>query len=386
MPAPILFPIACLGLGAQYCALREIWFPEKPQLLPPPEDGDVQTGWASLPDELLAAILMRLTVSTPGLLLRWSGSAQLRLVCRSWRRVHDSRAVLFLKPGMFYPELLVARFPSLMSLDLSRCKYPEEIGVRECLASLRQLESVTMKDVGVGPRLARTLAESLVASGRLRTLNLASNGVGRGCSSFADALRLTCCSLTVLTLRDNCVTAAGAVALADALRHNRSLEELDLSANPGVGCEGAVALGAALVRNSSLRSLNLGGCGLGDDGACALAQSLAGARGLRSLSLFTNSIGDAGAVELAAGAARSELESLELRGNPGIAAAGVRALAAAALANPKFRAVHVDACTPAAPGGRPSPGGGTPTAAQAAVAAELSAAAVQLASVLNFGD
>jgi len=208
--------------------------------------------------------------------------------------------------------------------------------------------------------------------------------VGKGASCFAAALRLQSCPLEVLNLRDNMLTAAGAAELGDALRANRSLRELDLSANPAVGCEGAVALSAALVRNDSLRILNLGGCGLGDDGACALAQSLSGARGLRSLSLYSNAIGDAGARELAAGAARCDLEALELRGNARIGAAGVRALAEAAAASPRLRAVYVDAGAPCSPA-RPAAAQAV-TAGQAAAAEELRLASEQLSAALRRAD
>ena len=163
IPAPLLFPLACLGLGAQCSVYRDLLYPAQYKALEGGEEG--VEGWAGLSDELLATVFLRLTVATPGLLLRWPGSCQLRFVCRSWRRVHDSRCVLFIKPAAFRPELTAARFPALRSLDLSRCKYPDEIGMRELLASLRQLESLTLKDTGVGPRLAATLAEGLVATG-----------------------------------------------------------------------------------------------------------------------------------------------------------------------------------------------------------------------------
>ena len=62
---------------------------------------------------------------------------------------------------------------------------------------------------------------------------------------------------------------------------------------------------------------------------------------MRSLSLYSNDISDAGCAQLAQGAGRSDLTCLELRGNPRIGPAGVRALAAAARANRSLREVHV---------------------------------------------
>ena len=52
---------------------------------------------------------------------------------------------------------------------------------------------------------------------------------------------------------------SGAVALADALKFNGSLRDLDLSYNKNIGALGAIALAVTLEVNSSLRDLNLNG-------------------------------------------------------------------------------------------------------------------------------
>ncbi len=50
-----LAPMTCLGLAAQYAALRDIIWSVSPPPLPAREE--TQTGWAALPDELLARVL-----------------------------------------------------------------------------------------------------------------------------------------------------------------------------------------------------------------------------------------------------------------------------------------------------------------------------------------
>ena len=434
----VLGPITVLGCLAQLHVWRDLAYPATEKPLPRGEE--TQEGWAALPEELLCRI-MALAKGAPGpLLFATYGSPALRSVCRSWRRVHDERVTLFLKPSALHPDSLIARFPSLEALDLSRTKFPDHDAVFALVLRLPRLASLTLKTVGAGPRLAATLADALGATTKLKVLNLSANGArapetatcacqvarrrraspthahsalvthhrgaspaharsaghtpspthvrtpatragvgAKGAASFADALKARSCSLRVLNLRDNMIPASGAVALAAALRHNSGLQELDLSANAELGHEGAVALSGALVHNTTLLTLNLGGCSLGDDGCMALAQSLRSFGGLRHLSLFSNDITDSGVTELASAAAANcgVLRSLELRGNPRVGAEGVAALTAAACANPALLRIELDAPPAPRPGAPPLP------AAVAAAAADMALALASLADVLE---
>lgn len=357
-PATVIAPVTCLGLSLQYMALRDALFPKS---LPPlPRGKEDQAGWAgALPDDLLARVFDLVLLGSSHDELRARGSplfasmesASLREVCRSWRRVHDSKCVRFLKPCALHTESIITRFPGLLALDLSRCKYADGDALFALCGRLSHLESLTLKDAGAGPRMASVLADALTVSPRLQVLNLSANGVGaKGAASLADALRAKSCSLRCLNVRDNLIPSTGAVALAAALRHNVNLTDLDVSANP-IGHEGTVALSSALVHNTTLRILNLGNCAMGDDGAAALAQSLNGCS-LESVALFSNGLTDEGAQEIASAAASSTgaLHTLELRGNAGIKAPGVVALISAAVANPRLRHIHVDAAPPVRPG------------------------------------
>lgn len=263
-------------------------------------------------------------------------------------------------------EALIARFPGLRQLDLSRCKYPDEAALCSVLPGLKQLESLTLKDCGLTPRLGGTLAATLAQAPRLQVLNLTQNNLqGRGATLLADTLRPR--GLTHLNLRDNGITLDGTLALAAALRRNCGLLELDLSENGELGgYAAAAALSGALVHNTTLRRLNLGGCLLGDDGAAALAQGLPVFPALTFLSLYRSGLTDAGAGELANALAQESagtFAELELRGNPGIRLAGVVALLTAAEANSALRSLEVDG----PPVGRT--GGAGTEAAEAAAAA-----------------
>jgi Ran GTPase-activating protein (RanGAP) involved in mRNA processing and transport len=63
-------------------------------------------------------------------------------------------------------------------------------------------------------------------------------------------------ALVFLSLRANGVTSRGAVALARAVRHNKTLEALNLFQN-SIGDAGARAFAHALPFNTSLKTLSL---------------------------------------------------------------------------------------------------------------------------------
>lgn len=170
----VLGPITVLGMCAQLHVWRDLAFPQAEK--PLPRGAETQSGWAALPEELLCRI-MALAKGAPGpLLFATYGSPALRSVCRSWRRVHDERCTLFLKPSALHPDSLIARFPALEALDLSRTKFPSEDAVHAMVLRLPRLASLTLKTVGAGPRLAATLADALGATSKLRVLNLSANG------------------------------------------------------------------------------------------------------------------------------------------------------------------------------------------------------------------
>ena len=137
-PPQLLAPGVVVGLAAQAAVYQDVLFPVTP--LPLPRGLETQTGWAALPDELLARIMEAAKAGDQASLYSLHGAPRgavaapmsrlhhaaapltctLRLVCRAWRRIHDERMVTFLKPAVLYCEVLAARFPGLTALDLSR--------------------------------------------------------------------------------------------------------------------------------------------------------------------------------------------------------------------------------------------------------------------------
>ena len=138
----------------------------------------------------------------------------------------------------------------------------------------------------------------------------------------ASVITLALEHIRYLDLRNNCISDAGAVALAQALHHNSTLEWLLLS-NNSISDAGAVALAQALHHNSTLVRLDLSNNSISDTGAVALAQALHHNSTLVWLDLYNNSISDAGAVALAQALHHtSTLVWLHLCGNDAIGEEG----------------------------------------------------------------
>ena len=102
----------------------------------------------------------------------------------------------------------------------------------------------------------------------------------------ASLIAFCCDCYFKINLDNRSISDAGAVALAQALHHNSTLEWLDLS-NNSISDAGAVALAQALHHNSTLEELNLSGNGgIDKEGTHQLVQALTvntsvGGRGLK---------------------------------------------------------------------------------------------------------
>jgi hypothetical protein len=191
--------------------------------------------------------------------------------------------------------------------------------------------------------LIAALADSTHRTPRLDTLLLGSNpqlahdGSGRALAAVLRGHRtvrhldLNGCDLTAA---DVSVVASALLTprtLADGSRSPAALTSLALSFNPSIGAAGAAALAEALRENHILAKLHLSSCSIGAEGASFLGAVLAagGGLGLEELTLDANGIGDEGAREIAEALRKdNHTISLELSGN-GIGALGIEAIARA---------------------------------------------------------
>jgi Ran GTPase-activating protein (RanGAP) involved in mRNA processing and transport len=145
---------------------------------------------------------------------------------------------------------------------------------------------------------AVALADALKANTSVIEIDLHNNEIwDSGAVALADALK-TNTSVTTINLRRNTIGNSGAVALADALKANTSVIEIILSENV-IGDAGAVELADALKTNNTVAKIDLSWNKIGDSGAVALADALKTNTSFTKIELWGNKIGDAGAVALA---------------------------------------------------------------------------------------
>ena len=156
----------------------------------------------------------------------------------------------------------------------------------------------TMKATGISDDGAVALAQALHHNSTIQELDLSNNSISdAGAVALAQALHHNS-TMKELYLSNNSISDAGAVALAQALHHNSTMKELYLS-NNSISDDGAVALSQALHHNSTMKELDLSNNSISDAGAVALAQALHHNSTMKELYLSNNSISDAGAVALA---------------------------------------------------------------------------------------
>jgi len=119
-----------------------------------------------------------------------------------------------------------------------------------------------------------------------------SRGMGAaGAKAIAEALKVNS-SLTELDLHINSIGDEGGKAIAEALKGNSSLTTLYLLSN-SIGAEGGKAIAEALTVNSSLTWLNLESNSIGDEGGKAIAEALRVNSSLKMLNLLYNRMGSA---------------------------------------------------------------------------------------------
>jgi len=250
-------------------------------------------------------------------------------------------------------------YPRLRSVEVDAALTPS-LRNNAHLESLNLYESFRGNDGDDAASTLGFLRTILYEIPRLRVLNLGGNGLGDDhASMIGDALDASNdndspSGLESLHLAGNAIRSTGARALANGLRHNRTLVELRLSGNR-IGTEGCRSLALALTPPSPsrptddkewshtsstttdpkphLRVLCLANCGVGDRGAHAIADMLRRNESLRQLFLGGNRIGDAGCAALAdALRCNSSLLALCLGGNGRIKDAGVGGGASALVA------------------------------------------------------
>ena len=134
--------------------------------------------------------------------------------------------------------------------------------------------------------LARVFGSHLT----LQTLNLTLRMSEAHVVALAEALKQNT-SLTQLNMSDHVISDQGAADLAEALKQNTSITRFNLSYNV-ISDQGAAALAEALKQNTGLTQLNLSGNVISAQGAAGLAEALKQNTSLTQLDLSYNDISD----------------------------------------------------------------------------------------------
>ena len=179
---------------------------------------------------------------------------------------------------------------------------------------------------------AKALAEALKTNTSVTLIDLGENKIGAaGAKALAQALK-TNTSVTKIYLGKNEIGDAGAQVLAEALKINTTLKTIDLTHNK-IGTAGAQAMADALKLNTSVTTLDFKQNKIGTAGAQVLAEALKINTTLTTIDLTYNKIGIAGAQAMAdALKLNTTVTTLDFEGNE-IGAAGIQALADALKVN-----------------------------------------------------
>jgi Ran GTPase-activating protein (RanGAP) involved in mRNA processing and transport len=199
------------------------------------------------------------------------------------------------------------RNTSIKSLDLAHNGLDDIESTNVLRELIRRNKTITSLCLGhntFGPNAAaaRSIAEGVRSNTALQQLDLSACGLDdRGISLLANALAIRNASILELNLAFNEITSAGVRALVDdTVEAVKTLTKLCLWYNP-IRSEGATILADALRRNTmpSLKRLDLRSCGIDDDGFVTMVSALEHNTSLQFLNLAGNYFGERGFMALA---------------------------------------------------------------------------------------
>ena len=205
------------------------------------------------------------------------------------------------------------RNKGLKTLKTARCGISEKGGksIGDALMVNRSLQSLDLRDNPISSG-AIHIAESLKHNPSLIELNLGNCGISEeGGKAIGDALMVNI-SLQVLYLCDNPIST-GVVYIAKSLKYHHSLIELNLE-KCGISGRGTKSLATSLRENTSLQTLILNWNILSDRGAAHVADCLRHNKCLKILCILSCGVGDHGIKSLASALeVNSSLALLDLR-------------------------------------------------------------------------
>ena len=143
-----------------------------------------------------------------------------------------------------------------------------------------------------------TLAETIKYNSTVTQLDLSANGLGDGeCTALAEAIKHNS-TITQLDLSLNNLGDGGSIALSEAIKLNSAITQLDLYDN-NLDAADCTALAEGIKHNSTITQLNLGGNRVADGDCTALAEALKHNTTITQLDLSSNKFGTGDCTALA---------------------------------------------------------------------------------------
>ena len=218
------------------------------------------------------------------------------------------------------------RVPRRLAMDLSGNNIHEKGGktIGDVLMVNRSLQVLDLRRNPISTAVVH-IAESLKHNHSLLEINLSNCDISeKECEAIGEALMVNR-SLQVLDLYDNPISA-GVEHIAESLKHNHSLLEINLS-RCDISEKGAKSLAISLKENNSLLTLILSGNNLSDGAAAHIADGLRHNDHLKKLDILGCSIGDQGMKSLGCALKmNSSLEDLNVTWNHSVTGVGLLAL------------------------------------------------------------
>ena len=141
------------------------------------------------------------------------------------------------------------------------------------------------------------IAEAIKVNTTLQELDISSNSLSdHGAAAISDALKSNN-SLQILKMSWNKITCEGTLQIAEAIKVNKTLQELDMHKND-ISDDGAAAISDALKNNNSLQILNMTYNKITSEGATKIAEAIKVNKKLQELHIIGNNVSYDGAAAI----------------------------------------------------------------------------------------
>jgi Leucine-rich repeat (LRR) protein len=145
----------------------------------------------------------------------------------------------------------------LVKFDISANNLgPDGAKTLAAAVSSLKLETLNVRKTCLGTAGSEAIAEALRQNKTMKDLNMSDNGAGAKCAKILADGVVANGALTSLNVSDNCLGNRGSEAIAEALTENKVMKNLDMSMN-GAGAKCAQLLADGVIANGALTELDI---------------------------------------------------------------------------------------------------------------------------------